>query len=88
MTHPSSFGADRVFEFEVTEGTVSVELADFLERRIDQPLVLAVLPAVLDEPRFRVPVKLRQRVHGSDGTLAVYDDRVVYETTPAPFRSI
>ncbi len=74
-------GADRAFEFELTEGTVPAELATFLAERVDQPLVLALFPTPAEEPRFRVPVKLRQRVRGSEGTLAVYDHLVVYETT-------
>ncbi len=74
-------GADRAFEFELTDGTVPTALASFLAERVDQPLVLAVFPPSAEEPRFQVPVKLRQRVRGSDGTLAVYDHLVVYETT-------
>lgn len=74
-------GVDRAFAFELTEGTVPSALATFLAERIDQPLVLAVFPTAADEPRFRVPVKLRQRVRGSEGTLAVYDHLVVYETS-------
>ena len=73
-------GADRTVDFEVTGEPVSEALVVFLQTRVPHPLVTAVVPAVDADPLFRVPVKLRQRIHGSHGMLEVWGDRIVYRT--------
>lgn len=73
-------GADRTFEFEITQGAVPPALVEFLLARIDRPVVTAVVPPSDDEPLFRVPVKHLRAGQGSHGDLFVYDDRVVYLT--------
>ncbi len=74
------FGADRSFSFDVTDGTASTDLVAFLLQRVEQPMVSAVLPVLDGSPDFRVAVKLRRRLRGSHGALALYDNRLVYET--------
>lgn len=74
------FGADRTFRFEVVGDPVSEELVAFLLGRVPHPLVVAVVPTLDSVPRFRVPVKLRQRIRGSDGTLELWDDHLAYRS--------
>ena len=76
-------GADRTFEFEVTNGGVSSDLVAFLWDRVTLAVVTAILPPVGAPPGRSVPVKLRQRLRGSDGVLQLYDDRLVYVTERA-----
>ena len=73
-------GADRTFDFEVIGEPVSEDLVTFLLDRVPHPLVIAVVPTRDAVPVFRVPVKLRQRIRGSHGTLELLDDHLVYRT--------
>lgn len=74
-------GADRTFRFEVVKGTVSSDLVAFLFDRIRQAVVTAVMPpASSTPPLHRVPVKYERGGRGSDGTLLLYEDRLVYLT--------
>ena len=73
-------GADRTFEFEVTEGIVSPDLVGFVWDRVVLPVVTAIFPPADAPPGRSVPVKLRQRIHGSHGVLQLFDDRLVYVT--------
>lgn len=79
-------GADRAFEFEVTDGDISPDLVTFLWGRFARPVVTAVVPATSTPARFSVPVKLRQRLRGSNGTLELYEDRLVYASGRADHR--
>ena len=74
-------GADRTFRFEVVEGTVLPELVAFLLDRISQPVVTAVMPPMSSTPPlYRVLVKYERGGRGSDGTLLLHEDRLVYLT--------
>lgn len=73
-------GSDRAYEFEVTDGHVTSALVDFLLARIDRPLVTAVMPPLGDAPAVRVVVKHQRRGRGSEGTLLLFDDSLVYLT--------
>ena len=73
-------GADRSFDFEVRDGSVSPELVAFVLSRTDRPLVTAVLPPLPNTLLFRVPVKHERQGRGSSGTLLMYDDALVYMT--------
>ncbi len=73
-------GADRTFEFEVTQGTIGADFVAFLLERIDRPVVTAVMPPLPGDPVFRVPVKHQRHRQGSDGTLLLYPDHLVYLT--------
>lgn len=74
------FGADRTFQVEVVKDTVSPELVAFLLDRIAQPVVTAVMPPLPSTPPlYRVPVKYERR-RGSEGTLLLREDSLVYLT--------
>ena len=73
-------GADRRFDFEVRNGSVSPELVAFVLSRTDRPIVTAVLPPLPHVPLFEVPVKHERQGRGSSGTLLMYDDALVYLT--------
>ena len=73
-------GADRRFDFELRDGTVSPELVAFILSHTDRSIVTAVLPPLPDAPLFRVPVKHERQGRGSDGALLMYDDALVYTT--------
>lgn len=75
-----TLGADRTFEFELTQGTIGSDFVAFLLERVDRPVVTAVMPPLPDDPLFRVPVKHQRGVQGSQGTLLIYADRLVYLT--------
>ena len=73
-------GADRSFDFELRDGSVSPELVAFVLSRTDRPIVSAVLPPLPNAPLFQVPVKHERQGRGSNGTLLMYDDALVYMT--------
>ena len=74
------FGADRSFNFELREGSVSPEIIAFVLAHTDRPVVLAVLPPVSKTPLFRLLVKHERHGRGSDGVLLMYDDALAYGT--------
>lgn len=76
------FGADRTFEFEIVQGDVAPELVAFLLERIRRPVVTSVLPRTtgVGTPLFRVPVKHQRARRSSEGTLVLFEDRLVYLT--------
>jgi len=77
-------GADRTFRFEVAQGTVGPELVAFLLDRIPRAVVTAVMPLLsATPPLYRVPVKYERRGRGSDGTLLLNEDSLVYLTEAA-----
>lgn len=73
-------GADRAFLFEVVGGTVSSELVTFLLDRTSRSVVTAVMPGIEGEPLFRASVKHQRQGQGSEGSLVLYDTRLVYLT--------
>lgn len=74
-------GADRTFRFEVAEATVGPELVAFLLDRIPRAVVTAVMPPLSARPPlYRVPVKYERGGRGSDGTLLLNEDSLVYLT--------
>lgn len=73
-------GADRTFHFDVIQGAVSPELVTFLLDRIVRPVVTAVMPRYAGEPLFRTRVKHQRQGRGSEGSLLMYEDRLVYLT--------
>lgn len=76
-------GADRSFDFEVRDGSVSPDLVAFLLSHTDRPIVTAVVPPRPNSPLFRVPVKHERQGRGSEGTLLMYDDALIYATERA-----
>ena len=74
------FGKDKVFNFELTEGTVPPSLWRSLQARLTKPLVSAVIPK-LPEAKYQLPVKHQHALGGCQGTLQSGEQYVVYETT-------
>ncbi|HXK62285.1 MAG TPA: hypothetical protein PLP42_20560 [Acidobacteriota bacterium] len=72
-------GKDEKFTFEVIEGPVNEPLRAFLEEKLTRPLVSSVLPEELDV-RYRIPVKHRKILGGSEGVLELSEKYVVYRT--------
>jgi len=73
-------GADRTFDFTIVRGIASSDLVTFLLRRIDRPVVTAVMPHNGGEPLSRIRVKHQRQGHGSEGTLLLFDRELVYVT--------
>lgn len=73
-------GADRRFDFEVRDGIVSPDLVAFILSHTDRSVVTAVLPPLPKAPLFQVPVKHERQGRGSNGTLLLYEDALVYTT--------
>jgi hypothetical protein len=74
------FGADREYVFTVATGQGVAAAYTYLKDRLDQRFVARLADEVV-EPLWEVPVKRLGRIHGSEGVLAVAQDRVVYEST-------
>ena len=62
---------------------MSPDLVAFFWDRVVSSIVTAVLPDAGAPPGRSVPVKLRQRIRGSQGVLQFCDDRLVYVTDRA-----
>jgi hypothetical protein len=77
------FGADRRFDFELRDGSISPEIIAFLLAHTARPVVTAVLPPLSKTPLFRLLVKHERHGRGSDGVLLMYDDALVYGTERA-----
>lgn len=74
-------GKDKVFEFLLLDKKATPELSVFLLNRVPRPMKLAVIPNNLGKPEYEIPVKHLRTITGSRGTLQIYSDKVVYETT-------
>ncbi len=73
------FGKDKVFNFELTEGTIAPSLWNSLQARLTKPLVSAVIPE-LPQAKYQLPVKHQHALGGCQGTLQFGEQYVVYET--------
>ena len=74
------FGKDKIFNFELTEGTIPPALAAALQARLTKPLVSAVIPE-LPAARFQLPVKHQHALGGCQGNLEIGEQEVVYKTS-------
>jgi hypothetical protein len=81
-------GADRTFEFTVTDGVIPPSLVTFLWEHLPNPVVTAVSPAVATTAQMSVPVKLRQRLQGSHGVLELRERRLTYVTDRAEHQRV
>ena len=73
-------GADRKFDFKVTDGAVSADLVRFLLDRVDRPIVTAVMPPFRGERLFTALVKHQRQGRGTEGVLVMYDKQLLYLT--------
>ena len=72
-------GKDAEFSLALLEGQVDDSLRAFLENKVARPLVSSVLPATT-EARYRIPVKHRKGLGGTQGALELSDQYVLYRT--------
>jgi hypothetical protein len=70
-------GADREYRFKAAAGRPLGEAHDFLKGRLDQRLVSELADSDV-KALWQMPVKLLGRFRGSEGTLIVGEDRIVY----------
>ncbi len=73
------FGKDKIFNFQLTEATVSESLWSFLQQKMTKPLVSEILPADL-KPKFEIPVKHQHPFGGCQGTLEIGEEYVAYKS--------
>jgi hypothetical protein len=76
-------GKDRIFNFELTQGTIPPSLRNALQARMTKPLVSAVIPE-LPAPVYQIPVKHQHALGGCQGTLEIGEQQVVYRTPHSP----
>jgi hypothetical protein len=74
------FGKDKIFNFELTEGSIPPALAAALQARLTKPLVSAVIPE-LPAARYQIPVKHQHALGGCQGNLEIGENEVVYKTS-------
>ncbi len=72
-------GADREFKFRLAPDQPLAAIQSFLLTRLDQRLVAGLAEEGV-KPLWEIPVKLLGRIRGSEGTLLVAEDRIVYRT--------
>jgi hypothetical protein len=72
-------GMDQQWEFRLPPGQSFNAAYELLKNRLDQRFVAAFAERDI-QPLWAIPVKLLGRVQGSEGTLEVGTDRVVYRT--------
>lgn len=71
------FGMDRVFTLEIVGGELTSEVSDFLRSRMPKPFTTWFTDRE-GEPIVELAVKHHHRFGGCQGTIAVYDDRLVF----------
>jgi hypothetical protein len=73
-------GKDKIFNFELTEGSIPPALAAALQARLTKPLVSAVIPE-LPAAKYQLPVKHQHALGGCQGNLEIGEHEVVYKTS-------
>lgn len=73
-------GADRRYQFSLAAGEVPPELVAFLLRRVERPLLLAVIPPPCCTTGLKVAVKHERQGKGSEGVLLVHHGALIYDT--------
>jgi hypothetical protein len=72
-------GRDRDYRFQVTQGTITPSFYTMLQARVTRPLVSALFPPEIT-PAYRIPVKHERGFSGTQGTLEVSDQCILYRT--------
>lgn len=76
------FGKDKQFTFQIVKGELDYKLVDFLRSRVKRPFVVAFAQAdATDNLLAEIPVKHFHRLGGCQGTLKIYQNKLVF-TTP------
>jgi hypothetical protein len=74
------FGKDKIFNFELTEGSIPPALAGALQARLTKPLVSAVIPE-LSAAKYQLPVKHQHAFGGCHGAVEIGEQQVAYRTS-------
>ena len=74
------FGKDKLFNFELTAGSIPPALAGALQTRLTKPLVSAVIPE-LRAAKYELPVKHQHALGGCQGSLEIGEHEIVYKTS-------
>jgi hypothetical protein len=74
------FGKDKIFNFELAEGSIPPAFVSGLQTRLTKPLVSAVIPES-SPARYQLPVKHQHALGGCQGSLEVGEHEVVYRTS-------
>jgi hypothetical protein len=72
-------GKDLFYRFEVTSGEITPALWARLQAKLKRPVVSALIPAGIT-PKFTVPVKHLLGFGGTQGSLEIGDEYVIYKT--------
>jgi hypothetical protein len=70
-------GADRSYTLDLVEGRLTREVSDYLRSKLSRPLVTSFTDES-GEVLAAIAVKHNHRFGGCQGTVSVYDDRLVY----------
>jgi len=73
------FGADRVFTFKLVDGTVTEDLVQALEGKLQRPVISSILPSGA-EPVFQIPVRHRKFLDDDEGVLEIGEAYLAYRT--------
>ena len=73
------FGEDESLTFEIIDGKLDPSVSDFVRARIPRPFVTSILASEQTEIA-QIPVKHSHRFGGCEGTLKLYQDKLVYES--------
>ncbi|MGA2261171.1 MAG: hypothetical protein ABSH28_07040 [Acidobacteriota bacterium] len=72
-------GKDLFYRFEITTGEITPALWAQLQARLTRPVVSALIPPDI-VPKFTIPVKHLRGFGGTQGTLDIADQYVIYKT--------
>ncbi len=75
-------GQDENFAFKVLSGEIGKEVSDFLLARVSRPLATSFVKTE-DKAKYEFPVRHRHRLSSCQGTLKVFEDKVIYESGKA-----
>lgn len=77
-----TLGRDEIFEFKVLSGEVAKEVSEFLLARVSRPLATSFVQTE-DKAQYEFPVRHRHQLSSCQGTLRIYEDKVIYESGKA-----
>ncbi len=72
-------GKDLFYRFEITSGEITPALWTQLQAKLKRPVVSALIPPDI-APKFTIPVKHLRGFGGTQGTLEIGDQYVIYKT--------
>jgi hypothetical protein len=70
-------GADRIYHFKLLSGSITDEFRRQIADRLSRPLVSSVIPREGDA-RYTIPARLRHFMSGSQGSLEIGNEYVIY----------